>query len=235
MLTRRSVYAHCTQIRIGLASAGGAWTMVSGAARAMAAHMPSSTFLMPMCVLLRVRKRGGGTADRDAPENSTPSTVACQTVKHYHMRRGQQTPGKMRSNERRRLRVTSLLLVWLRMALRHVDAFPSRPRAPLAAGLHPTLPARTRYNGPDRPEWLLRHDGMRVVTRKDGGRVSIWSRNGRPWTTELVAITAGLRELAVDELVLDGEAVAHCAEGLPDFTVTPSSSTTFMRHSVPSQ
>jgi hypothetical protein len=29
---------------------------------------------------------------------------------------------------------------------------------------------------------------MRVVARKAGGRVSIWSRNGRPWTTELVAI-----------------------------------------------
>jgi ATP-dependent DNA ligase len=72
---------------------------------------------------------------------------------------------------------------------------------------------------PTGPEWLheLKNDGMRVVARKVGGRVSIWSRNGRPWTTELVAIAAAVRELAVDDLVLDGEAVAHCVDGLPDF------------------
>jgi bifunctional non-homologous end joining protein LigD len=81
------------------------------------------------------------------------------------------------------------------------------------------VPAHASTTVPTGPEWLheLKHDGMRVVARKAGGRVSIWSRNGRPWTTELVAITAGLRELAVDKLMLDGEAVAHCAEGLPDF------------------
>jgi bifunctional non-homologous end joining protein LigD len=73
---------------------------------------------------------------------------------------------------------------------------------------------------PTGPEWLheLKHDGMRVVARKAGGRVSIWSRNGRPWTTELVAIATGMQAIDIDELVLDGEAVAHCVDGLPDFS-----------------
>jgi ATP-dependent DNA ligase len=44
----------------------------------------------------------------------------------------------------------------------------------------------------------------------------LWSRNGRDWSAEFVAITAALRELPAD-FVLDGEAVAHCSEGLPDF------------------
>jgi bifunctional non-homologous end joining protein LigD len=72
---------------------------------------------------------------------------------------------------------------------------------------------------PTGPQWLheLKHDGMRVIARKAGGRVSMWSRNGRPWTNELVAVTGALRELEADDLVLDGEAVAHCVDGLPDF------------------
>jgi ATP-dependent DNA ligase len=72
---------------------------------------------------------------------------------------------------------------------------------------------------PTGPEWLheLKHDGMRVVIRKAGERVSIWSRNGRPWTTELAAIAKGVQAIDIDELVLDGEAVAHCVDGLPDF------------------
>jgi ATP-dependent DNA ligase len=72
---------------------------------------------------------------------------------------------------------------------------------------------------PTGPEWLheIKHDGMRVIVRKAGERVTIWSRNGRPWTNELVAITTALRAMRVDEAVLDGEAVAHCVDGLPDF------------------
>jgi bifunctional non-homologous end joining protein LigD len=46
--------------------------------------------------------------------------------------------------------------------------------------------------------------------------VQLWSRNGRDWTAELVAIAAALRDLPGD-FVIDGEAVAHCKAGLPDF------------------
>jgi ATP-dependent DNA ligase len=46
--------------------------------------------------------------------------------------------------------------------------------------------------------------------------VQLWSRNGRDWTAELVAIAAALRDLPGD-FVIDGEAVAHCEAGLPDF------------------
>jgi bifunctional non-homologous end joining protein LigD len=71
---------------------------------------------------------------------------------------------------------------------------------------------------PTGPEWLheLKHDGMRVIIRKAGQRVSIWSRNGRSWTTELAAIAAAVGAIDIDGLVLDGEAVAHCVDGLPD-------------------
>jgi bifunctional non-homologous end joining protein LigD len=60
------------------------------------------------------------------------------------------------------------------------------------------------------------HDGFRIITRKDRDNVRLWSRNGRDWSIEFVAIVAALRELP-GSFVLDGEAVAHGPEGLPDF------------------
>ena len=45
----------------------------------------------------------------------------------------------------------------------------------------------------------------------------LWSRNGRDWSVEFVAITSAIMALPVTRIVLDGEAVAHCPKGLPDF------------------
>jgi ATP-dependent DNA ligase len=72
---------------------------------------------------------------------------------------------------------------------------------------------------PTGPQWIheLKHDGYRIVALKDGRSVRLWSRHGRDWTVELAAIMAAVRALPVERIVLDGEAVAHCPEGLPDF------------------
>jgi ATP-dependent DNA ligase len=40
----------------------------------------------------------------------------------------------------------------------------------------------------------------------------LWSRNGRNWSQAFRAITAALRALPVEQIVLDGEAMAHCDE-----------------------
>ena len=67
--------------------------------------------------------------------------------------------------------------------------------------------------------WLheLKHDGFRIVAHKDGDDVRLWSRNGRDWSLEFVTITAAVMALPFARIVLDGEAVAHCSQGLPDF------------------
>ena len=67
--------------------------------------------------------------------------------------------------------------------------------------------------------WLheLKHDGFRIITYKDGERVWLWSRNGRDWSAEFVAITAAVRALPFRRIMIDGEAVTHCVEGLPHF------------------
>jgi bifunctional non-homologous end joining protein LigD len=68
--------------------------------------------------------------------------------------------------------------------------------------------------------WLheLKHDGFRIIAYKDGDRVWLWSRNGRDWSAEFVAITAAVRALPFQRVMLDGEAVTHCLDdGWPDF------------------
>jgi bifunctional non-homologous end joining protein LigD len=67
--------------------------------------------------------------------------------------------------------------------------------------------------------WIheLKHDGFRILAFKDGDAVRLWSRNGRDWSAEFVAITEAMRGLPFKRIMLDGEAVAHCLEGLPHF------------------
>jgi hypothetical protein len=71
----------------------------------------------------------------------------------------------------------------------------------------PVLSAKVPYGD----GWIheLKHDGFRIVALKDGGEVRPWSRNGRNWSADLLAITAAVRALPVTRIVLDGEAVAH--------------------------
>jgi bifunctional non-homologous end joining protein LigD len=67
--------------------------------------------------------------------------------------------------------------------------------------------------------WIheLKHDGFRILAFKDGDTVRLWSRNGRDWSAEFVAIKAAMQMLPFNRVMLDGEAVAHCLDGLPDF------------------
>ena len=72
---------------------------------------------------------------------------------------------------------------------------------------------------PSGPAWLheIKHDGYRIIACKSGDRVRLWSRNGRDWSREFLAVPEALTALRVEEIVLDGETMAHCRDGLPDF------------------
>jgi bifunctional non-homologous end joining protein LigD len=72
---------------------------------------------------------------------------------------------------------------------------------------------------PSGPEWLheVKHDGYRIIARKDGDAVRLWSRWARDWSRTFSAIADAVRELPVASIILDGEALAHCDGGLPDF------------------
>jgi ATP-dependent DNA ligase len=67
------------------------------------------------------------------------------------------------------------------------------PGAPPAARLHCPVPAADRV--PEGDGWIheLKHDGFRVLAFKDGDKVRLWSRNGRDWSAEFVAMRDAMR------------------------------------------
>jgi bifunctional non-homologous end joining protein LigD len=67
--------------------------------------------------------------------------------------------------------------------------------------------------------WLheVKHDGYRILARKEGSRVTLWSRYGTNFTDRLPKIAEALCSLAVESVLLDGEAVAARPDGHSDF------------------
>ena len=58
---------------------------------------------------------------------------------------------------------------------------------------------------------------MLIPDRVDDNVRPISTSIVRDWSAEFVAITADVRALPFRRIMLDGEAVTHCLEGLPDF------------------
>src|ERR1700731_357197 len=61
--------------------------------------------------------------------------------------------------------------------------------------------------------WLheIKHDGFRVIARKDGKRVKLFSRPGNDLTARFPLIVEALGRLQPRSCILDGEAVS-CGE-----------------------
>jgi bifunctional non-homologous end joining protein LigD len=82
----------------------------------------------------------------------------------------------------------------------------------------PCLPT----NAPHPPSgeiWLheIKHDGFRVITRKDGKRVKLYSRSGNDLTYRFPLIVEALATLHSRSCIIDGEAVACGDDGIASF------------------
>jgi bifunctional non-homologous end joining protein LigD len=89
----------------------------------------------------------------------------------------------------------------------------------LPAGfIPPCLPTKAS-TPPSGGAWLheIKHDGFRVVARKDGARVKLYSRPGNDLTYRFPLIVDALAALRTRSCILDGEAVACGADGVPSF------------------
>src|SRR5215213_4295483 len=53
---------------------------------------------------------------------------------------------------------------------------------------------------PTGPEWIheLKWDGYRIIARREGGRVCLWSRTGRNWSDAFPSIVAAVERLPVE-------------------------------------
>ena len=72
---------------------------------------------------------------------------------------------------------------------------------------------------PAGPGWLheIKHDGFRILARKQGERVTLWTRRGADYTDKLPGIAQAVRRLRADEALIDGEAVVFRPDGSSDF------------------
>jgi bifunctional non-homologous end joining protein LigD len=76
----------------------------------------------------------------------------------------------------------------------------------------PTLAAKP----PTGPGWVheIKHDGYRLIVRRDGEAVRLFTRRGYDWTDRYPAIAAAAVKLRAKSFTLDGEAVVVGHDGV---------------------
>jgi bifunctional non-homologous end joining protein LigD len=82
----------------------------------------------------------------------------------------------------------------------------------------PCLPSATS-EPPSGADWLheIKHDGFRIIARKEGKRVRLYSRPGNDLTHRFTLIVDALSLLRARSCILDGEAVACGEDGIALF------------------
>jgi ATP-dependent DNA ligase len=67
--------------------------------------------------------------------------------------------------------------------------------------------------------WLheIKHDGFRMLVRRDAAGVRLFTRNGHDWTGRFPLIARAALSLKAASCLIDGEAVACDDDGLPVF------------------
>ena len=84
--------------------------------------------------------------------------------------------------------------------------------------LQPCLP-RPAKEPPVGPDWIheIKHDGFRILARREGGRLRLFTRHGTDFTARYPKIAAALASLPVRSCALDGEAIVVNKDGLSVF------------------
>src|SRR4051795_2759740 len=93
-----------------------------------------------------------------------------------------------------------------------------RPRT-LPAGFIPPRPTEESAEAASGALWLheIKHDGFRVIARKDGARVRLYSRRGNDFTHRVPLVVEALASLRSRACIIDGEAVACDGNGVASF------------------
>jgi bifunctional non-homologous end joining protein LigD len=79
----------------------------------------------------------------------------------------------------------------------------------------PTLAAKP----PSGPDWVheIKHDGYRLIVRRDCKAVWLFTRRGHDWTDRYPSITTVAAKLRARSFTLDGEAAVSGADGVAVF------------------
>ncbi len=93
------------------------------------------------------------------------------------------------------------------------------PRRLTPAGfIQPALPTLVE-NPPRGAQWIheIKHDGYRLIARKEHDAVRLWSRYGTDFTDSMKSIANSVVSLPTRNAVIDGEAVVLRDDGHSDF------------------
>jgi bifunctional non-homologous end joining protein LigD len=90
---------------------------------------------------------------------------------------------------------------------------------PLPRGFVPPCLPTKAPQPPTGETWVheIKHDGFRVIARKDGERVRLYSRPGNDLTYRFPLIVEALARLRSRSCIIDGEAVCCDEDGMPNF------------------
>src|SRR5215470_6414256 len=68
---------------------------------------------------------------------------------------------------------------------------------------------------PSGADWVheIKHDGYRLIVRRDGPTVRLYSRNAFDWTARLTAIAAAAERIKAKSFTIDGDAVVLGPDG----------------------
>ena len=94
----------------------------------------------------------------------------------------------------------------------------SRPRSLPTGFVPPCLPTGAPC-APSGSDWWheIKHDGIRVIARKDDKRIKLYSRPGNDLTHRFPQIVEALARLRSRSCIIDGEAVACGEDGIALF------------------
>jgi bifunctional non-homologous end joining protein LigD len=85
--------------------------------------------------------------------------------------------------------------------------------------LQPQLATLADAPPKDSNEWIyeIKFDGYRILTRIDGKKVQLFTRNGNDWSLKLPTLVTAIEEMNLKPGWLDGEIVMLDENGIPDF------------------
>ena len=91
-------------------------------------------------------------------------------------------------------------------------------KSPLVGFIEPCLPSPAKAP-PSGPDWIheIKHDGFRIMARRDGAGVRLITRNGNDFTKRFPLAAAAVAALPGRSCLIDGEAIACDDSGLAVF------------------
>ena len=84
--------------------------------------------------------------------------------------------------------------------------------------IEPCLPSSAE-RPPSGPGWLheIKHDGFRIMARRDGAGIRLITRHGNDFTSRFPIIVAAVAALPARSFLIDGEAIVTNGDGLAVF------------------